>query len=120
MEAGRLNWRLQFQAPDEREDGAGNSTDGYLPQFTMSAHVHFLRGGEGVLASRLEQVTPVVLTVRNSTQTKRITGEWRAIDVRAGNDRFGRPRVVYQIKETPRESGDRAWLEMLASTGVTR
>lgn len=110
MEAGRLDKRLQFQRPFEIEDGAGNYTNGWQPEFTQAANIKFLRGGETVLASRLEQTAPLIVTIRASIQAKAIGGDWRAVDTRSG--------VVYQVKEAPRESDDRGFLEMLCMCGV--
>jgi head-tail adaptor len=116
MAAGRLSRRLQFSAPKRVKDGKGNTTDGFDPQFECAASVSFLRGGEQVLASRLEQVSPVVVTVRVSNNTRQITGDWRAEDVRTG--------VIYMVKESPRHpmrkdgGEDRLMFEFLATSGV--
>jgi len=58
------------------------------------------------------------VTIRTSTQARRITADWRAVDARAGQDEHGKPRIVYQIKEPPRESENRAYLEFLVVRGV--
>lgn len=118
MAAGRLDRRLTFEAPREIEDGAGNFTSGFVAQFTQAANVKFMRGGESVLAARLEAAQPAIVTIRASTQARAIAGDWRAVDARAGMDEHGKPRVVYQIKELPRESEDDAYLEMLVVRGV--
>lgn len=114
--AGRLNQRLQFQSPFEIDDGAGNTTQGWQPQFETAAGIQFLRGGETVLAARLEQTAPLIITVRVSTNTRQVTGEWRAIDMRSG--------TIYQVKENPRHPVDRSGkenrghFEFLAMSGV--
>lgn len=116
MDAGRLDRRLQFQSPYEIEDGAGNYSQGWQPEFELAANTRFLRGGEQVLASRLEQKTPLIVTVRACVAARRITGDWRAVDMRNG--------AIYHIKETPRLPVDksgrevRAFFEMLAMAGV--
>lgn len=114
--AGRLDQRLQFQSPAPLDDGAGNTTDGFQPQFETAAGIRFLRGGETVLAARLEQTAPLLITVRASTNTRQITGDWRAVDMRT--------RAVYQVKENPRNPVDkngkenRGYFEFLAQAGV--
>lgn len=118
MGAGKLDRRLSFEAPKQIEDGAGNYVDGFELQFTQAANIKFMRGGETVLASRLEGTQPAICTIRASTQARRITADWRAVDARAGLDEHGKPRVVYQIKEPPRESDDRAYLEFMVVRGV--
>lgn len=119
MDAGVLDRRLDFEAPKALDDGAGNYVDGFVLQFTQAANVKYLRGGEGVLASRLNATQPVVITIRRSIQSQQIAPDWRVVDKRGGVDQFGLPRVVYAIKEFPRESDDRGFLEMLAVRGVT-
>lgn len=116
MSAGKLERCLQFQRRLEVDDGAGNYVDAYALQFEIAANVRYLRGGETILASRLEQVSPLIVLVRSCADTRQITGDWRAVDARDG--------TVFQIKERPRhpvdKAGyeDRAWLEMLCQEGV--
>lgn len=118
MAAGRLDRRLTFEAPKEISNGAGNFVDGFEPQFTVAASVLPLRGGEDVMASRLQGVQPAIVTIRNSTQARRITSAWRSVDPRAGMNEHGKPNLVFQVKEPPRVSDDRSMLEMLVTSGV--
>lgn len=110
MAAGRLDQRFQFSVRVEQEDGAGNFEGVFVPQFEMAANRHFLRGGETVMAGRLQNVQKVIMTVRNCANTRRITAGWKATDVRSG--------VEYAIHEDPQLSDDRLWLEMLCESGV--
>lgn len=119
MDAGLLDRRLDFEAPRQIEDGAGNYVDGFVLQFSQAASVKYLRGGESVLASRLNATQPVIVTVRRSVQSAAIAPDWRIVDKRGGVDEHGLPRVVYFIKEWPRESDDRGFLEMLAVRGTS-
>lgn len=110
--AGQLNRRLTFQARAAipSGDGAGNYEGDWADQFTVSARVLPRFGGETVLASRLTGTQPVTITVRSSSDTRRITADWRAIDAREG--------TVYAITSPamdPAEDG--AFLEMMATTG---
>jgi hypothetical protein len=73
------------------------------------ARRQFVRGGEDVMAARLEGRQPVVLTVRKSTDTDDITTDWRATDARTG--------AVYNIR-TVQPSEDRAWIDLLCESGV--
>lgn len=118
MAAGRLDRRLTFEVRREQDDGAGNFVSEWVAQFTQAANVKFMRGGESVLAARLEATQPAIVTIRASTQARAIGNDWRAVDARAGMDEHGKPRVVYQIKEIPRESDDRAYLEIFVVRGV--
>lgn len=110
MAAGNLTRRLQFSKRREIDDGFGNTVAEYVPQFEASAHIKYLRGGESVMASRLESRGPVIVTIRNHAQARTITNDWRAVDVR--NNR------VYAVKELPRESDNRGYLEFLAESGI--
>lgn len=110
MAAGRLDRRLQFSERAEVSDGHGNTVGNWVEQFTVAADVKFLTGGEAVMAGRLTGKGPVVVTIRNSTQARRIAPEWRAYDTRTG--------AYYNVREKPRETDDRAYLEMLAESGV--
>lgn len=110
--AGKLWHWLQFEARAEPvDDGYGNTISGvWTEQFTVHAGLQFLRGSEQVIAARLEGRSPVVILLRSSQNARRITHEWRAKDLRTG--------TIYQIKESPRPSADRAFVEMLAESGV--
>lgn len=124
MDAGRLDKRLTFEAPAPIEDGAGNTVSGFATQFTTAASVIPMRGGESVFAARLEATQPGIVTIRSSAQARLIDAGWRAVDQRAGNDQHGKPRAVYQVKETPRHPVDkmghenRAFLEFMVMRGV--
>ncbi|KRW96608.1 phage head closure protein [Paracoccus sp. MKU1] len=99
-----LTNRAEFLKPRKEVDANGRIIQGYDPQFTLWAHVLPLRGGEEVMHARIEAKNPAIITVRASENTRLITSEWKArIDGR-----------TYAIKENPRESQDRAFLEMLA------
>lgn len=112
IKAGKLTYRMQFSVRTAPvDDGYGNVVSGdWVPQFEARCHITFLKGSEGVLASRLEAKSPVIIAMRNSSNARRVTHEWRAKDLSTG--------AVYEIKEQPRPSDDRAHFEMLAMSGV--
>ena len=112
MGAAKLYYRLQFQVRSEPvNDGYGNTLGGdWEPQFEAHCGLTYLKGSETVLASRLEAKSPIVISLRNTANARRVTHEWRAKDLRTG--------VIYQIKERPRPTEDRSILEMLAEAGV--
>lgn len=109
MEAGRLDRRLSFYRRVEQDDGAGNTVSDWVLQFSQQGNRKFLRGGESVMAARLESRQPVILTVRASTQARAVTNDWRVVD---------RDGTVYNVRENPKESDDRGFLELLAESGV--
>jgi head-tail adaptor len=109
--AGRLDRRLSFERRTDVADGYGNQVAGdWTPQFTDVANRKWLRGGEDVMAARLESRQPAILTMRNSTQARQVTADWRAVDTRSGE--------IYNIREDPKESDSRGFLEMLVESGV--
>lgn len=110
MQAGRLDKRLQFAERREIDDGAGNTVAEYVPQYECAANIKRLRGGESVMAARLEAREPVIVTVRACIAARRITNDWRATDMRDG--------TIYAVKEMPREADNRGHLEFLAMSGV--
>ncbi len=98
-----------FDKRSERPDGLGNTRAEWVEQFIVSAGLHDLRGGETVMAARLEGKQPAIVTIRRSAQTKQITTDWRARDVRSGD--------IYNIR-TKTLTKNRAYFEMLCEKGV--
>lgn len=79
-------------------------------EFERAAQVKPLVGSETVIAERLQGVQPAVLIVRYDARTVRVTPDWRAVDCRTG--------TIYQIKSVADQDRRRAWLTMMAQTGV--
>lgn len=101
--------RAAFQAREKVSDGAGNYVSDWGDTlFTRWCSIHYLRGSESVMSSRLTGKRPVILKVRADAQTATITPDMRCvIDGEAFN-----------IREKPRPTDDRVWLEFLAEGGV--
>ena len=111
MPAGRMNRRLRFESPQPAGDGYGDAATLWQEEFTVWAEVFARSGGEQVLAARLTGVQPVEITVYRSTQTRRITSDWRAVDTRTGE--------VFAVSAPPFDlDGRRALLKMLGRSGV--
>lgn len=107
--AGDLRNRVVLQKQSQTSDGAGGVTTPWADQFVVWAGYTHLRGGEGVLAGRLEGRHPQVVRVRASSQTRQITTDWRLRDRRTGS--------VFNIRDiTPTE--DRAYIDLLCESGV--
>lgn len=99
-------YRATFEHPVENADADGMVVQRYDARFMDRVELRFLRGGERVMAERLESRTPVIITIRNSLRARQITSEWRAmIDGR-----------TYEMKEDPRPTENRRDLEILAET----
>lgn len=101
--------RAEFQARGEVSDGAGNYvTDWGETLFTRWCSIQYLRGSESVMAARLSGKRPAILRVRSDEETLAITPEMRCII----------DGEAFNIREKPRPSDDRNFLEMLAEAGV--
>lgn len=97
-------YRATFQEPFEDVDADGQIVQRYEDRFQDRVTLRFLRGGETVMAARLESRSPVIIGIRNSARARQVTSEWRVvIDGR-----------IYDIKEDPRPTENRRDLEVLA------
>ena len=111
--AGKLTERVTIARRIEMNPDApndyGNTVADWADEGTVSAEFVFLRGGEAVIAGRLQGRQPVVIRVRASALTRSVAPDWRVTDVRTG--------TVYAIRSVT-ETADRAAVEMLAESGV--
>lgn len=112
--AGEYRHRVAF---DRRQDvnpdaplDLGNSQSEFVEQFVVAASVQAKFGGEAVLADRLTGQQTWTVTVRQSTQTRQITTDWRARDVRNG--------TVWAIRSLVDPDDLRADIEILVQSGV--
>ncbi|MBY5503135.1 head-tail adaptor protein [Rhizobium leguminosarum] len=109
MAAGALKERVSFAVRNEQDDGFGNTVAGWIEQFQDAAEYVHLRGGESVIAARLENRHPQIVKVRASTATRRVTADWRVTDTRT--------RVEYAIRDVT-ASTDNKWIDLLCERGV--
>lgn len=109
--AGSLNERVTFSRFVSVEDEYGGQTGVWQDQFTAAASITWSRGGETVLAGRLQGKQSAILRIRTSAAARSVTPDWRVRDARTGE--------AYNIRERPREARDsRGYLEMLVEAGV--
>lgn len=109
MTAGPQRERIAFDKRDQSSDGGGGITTAFSEQFVLWASYTHLRGGETVIAGRLEGKHPAIIRVRASVNSRLIGTDWRARDERAG--------TTYAIRDvtwTP----DRKWIDLLCESGV--
>ncbi len=107
--AGALFYRVECQKRAPIDDGLGNQVSGdFATQFTVSAGYTHMRGGEGVVAARLQRKHPMIVTVRSSSQTRQITTDWRLVDKRTGEE--------MAIKDVTPEL-NRQWISLLVEKG---
>lgn len=111
MTAGRLLDKVTFERKKKLGDTYGNEVTGpWEAQFTRSAEIRPLRGGETVLAARLSGTQPVLIIVRYDSQTRTITPDWRAVDAREG--------TVYAIESASDIERAKEWFTITGQSGV--
>jgi head-tail adaptor len=103
MKITDLDHVCSLQERVKADDGYGNKRGDFQEVFRDWGGFRFLRGGEGVIESRLASKQPAILTLRSTAQAKTIAPHWRVV---AG----GR---AYDVKEHPRPTDDRMFLEIL-------
>ncbi|EJW12737.1 hypothetical protein A33M_1707 [Rhodovulum sp. PH10] len=109
MPAGDLRERVRFEARAVGDDGYGNVRADWIERFSVSARIVSLRGGESVIAARLQGTQPVVITVRAEARTRAIATDWRAVDARRG--------TVYAIRGAVEREG-RDYIDLTCEAGV--
>ena len=82
MRAGPLRERVRFEQRDEDANGDRLGPWVVDPAFEAAAGYTWLRGGEGVMQSRLTGVQPVVIRVRAAVAMRQVTADFRVIDLR--------------------------------------
>ncbi len=107
--AGDLYYKVHCQKRVEVDDGAGNTVGNFATQFTVRAAYRHLRGGETVIASRLENRHPVIIAVRSSSQSRQINTDWRLVDARDG--------TAWAVRDVTHET-DRQFISLLCERGV--
>ena len=109
MKAGKLYHSFAFEKRVEVSDGRGNTIGDWLEQFRCRAGRDIMRGGETVMAARLEGRQAVIVTVRASSRTRMVNSDWRARDARTGE--------TYNIR-TVQPSERRDHIEFFCEAGV--
>lgn len=107
--AGDLYYGVAFDKRAEVDDGYGNTVSDWQEQFQCRAAYRHLRGGESVMAGRLQGKHTQVIIVRASSQTRQITTDWRVRDTRSGE--------AFNIRDVTHET-NRQWISLLCEKGV--
>lgn len=108
--AGEIDCRFKYQKRTQQADGYGNFQGGWQTQFTLWTQRSFLRGGETVMAARLQGRQPGILKIRSSPEANQITTDWRAVNVDDETE-------VWNIRSV-QPSNRRDEIEFLAERGV--
>ena len=110
--AGKLTERVTIARRIEMNPDAphdyGNVVAEWADEGTVAAEYIHLRGGEAVLAGRLQGKHPQIVRVRASSLTRQVSTDWRVTDARTG--------TVFNVKDVT-HTPDRAWVEWLCESG---
>lgn len=98
--AAQLRQLLAAEKREEIDDGYGNTVGAWVLQSEHPASVEARRGGETVIAGRLQGTVAYIVTVRHSTSAAAITTDHRFRDLRSGatyniRTAIARPRRDY-------------------------
>lgn len=111
--AGKLRERValakRIEINPDAPDDLGNGRAEWVDQGTVWAEFIHLRGGEAVIAGRLQGRHPQVVRVRASALTRQVETDWRVTDARTGIE-----LAVRDVTPSP----DRAWVDWLCESGV--
>jgi head-tail adaptor len=108
--ARQLSERVAFDQREVVSDSLGSVEGAFVQRFVCAAGIRAKLGGEAVTAARLASQQPVVITVRQSSQTLQVEADWRVRDMRDG--------TIYNIRSIADPDSDGAWLEMLCQSGA--
>lgn len=112
MPAGELRESVTFQQRIDMFDDYGNTVVDFVDKFTTSARIqpHKGIGNEAVAAARLTGTQPMIIRVRQSSQTIQVNTDWRIIDRRSS--------VPYNIESIANMDEKNAYLDMLCISGT--
>ncbi|MGE0845837.1 MAG: phage head closure protein [Flavobacteriaceae bacterium] len=112
--AGDLRWLVSLQRRIDVSDGYGNHKGEWSSQFRRRAYIGPMRGGESVIAGRLEGTAPTIIVVRYSSETKAITSDWRVVELLPD----GTEGPAYAIRQAEDMERERQWITLLCERGV--
>lgn len=107
--AGELFENVAFEKKNTVSDGGGGTRSEWVEQFTRRAGYVHLRGGETVMAGRLQGKHTQVIKVRASSDVSLVNTDWRIKDKRTGE--------VYNIRDREPDV-DRAYVHFTCERGV--
>lgn len=109
--AGALDARVRFDA--RATDPNGDPLGDWTPGFTVWARVQYLRGNEAAVSNRLEGRQPVMIDVRENSQTKTITNAMRGVIVSGRGVRGGTELNINAVAP----GQDPGFINILATAG---
>ena len=111
--SGRLRERItlwsRIQSNPDAPNDLGNVEAEWVDRGSVKAEPIHVRGGEAVMAGRLQGRHTQIMRVWASALTRSIETDWRVTDARTGAE-----FAVRDVTVTP----DRRWVELLCESGV--
>lgn len=115
--AQQLRERVTFQRRDDT--GYPGEYGDWTDQFTLAARLKpRLIGNEDVMAGRMTNQQPYVMTVRSDRRSRMVDGSWRAYDARKGMAAPGNPKRLFEILSVTDVGEDNRWLDFLVREGL--
>jgi SPP1 family predicted phage head-tail adaptor len=111
---GQLRSQIVFSERVSSLDLYGNEVADWIERFSTRAQFLPMKGGEDVLAARLEGRQPVVIRIRQSPEARAVTPDWKVQNVDNGVE-FN-IRGIIDPEEGTSQHG--RWLDILAESGV--
>lgn len=108
--ANALRDRVRLEQREELDDGYGNVYGAWVAKFERDACILLSKGGETVIASRLQSIQPALIIVRFDAVTSTITADWRLIEIRSG--------TMYNIRTSADMERRGRWWTMLCDAGA--
>lgn len=108
--ASDLRDRVRLERHEEIDDGYGGVVGQWVTQFERNACILLSKGGETVIAARLQSIQPALIIVRHDAETATITAAWRLIETRSG--------TIYNIRTSADMERRRRFITMLCEAGV--
>lgn len=104
-----MNELVAFDRLDALPDAHGGHTTEWSEVFQTRARYTRLRGGETVIASRLEGGQPTIIRVAAFSDTRAVSTDWRVRDLQTGEKFNLRSKI---------ETDDRQYFDFAAESGV--
>lgn len=105
----RVGFALRFTSNPDSPIDYGNTVDEWVEQFEERAQYIHLRGGETVMAARLEGRHVQIMRIHASERSRQITTDWLAYDKAT--------EVTYNIRDVTQDEGGR-FIDVLCESGV--
>ena len=107
--SSQLFERVAWESRQTADDGFGNEQGTFVEQFETYAEFIHLRGGEAVVAARLEGRQPTVVRIRATAQALLIKPDWQMRDTRTS--------ALYAVRSVA-PTRDRRWVDVMVEGGV--